>query len=118
MNISPDGKTVRFKTVLEELFLAEKSGAKPNTVRIIDSYDYEQLRIHEPEKIIIEYQREIILRTISHVYVSNMILGKYLAVFSFINYDHDHHPKQKKQTMTSARTIGVEDQTDDPDDEY
>jgi len=85
MNISPDGKTVRFKTEPEALFLAEKSGAKPNTVRIIDAYEVEQLRIHEPEKIIVQHQQEIILRTITHVYVSDMVLGKYIAIFSWTN---------------------------------
>jgi len=90
MNISPDGKTVRFKTEPEALFLAEKSGAKQNTVCIIDAYEVEQLRKHEPEKIIVQYQQEILLRTITHVYVSNGILGRYLAIFSW------HHKRAEE----------------------
>ncbi|MEA1957589.1 MAG: hypothetical protein U9N01_04460 [Euryarchaeota archaeon] len=83
MNISPDGVTVRFKTVPEELFLAEKSGAKSNIVCILDADEYKQLRQREPQKIIIQHEQEIFLRTLTHVYVSDMILGKYLAVFSW-----------------------------------
>ena len=90
MNISHDGKTVSFKTVPEELFLAEKSGAKPNTVRIIDHYEYKQLKKKQPEKIMIRHKHGIFLRTLVHVYVSEMILGKYLAIFSWTNVKHLH----------------------------
>jgi hypothetical protein len=90
MNISPDGVTVRFKTEPEDLFLSEKSGAKPNTVRIIDHYERQQLEKKLPQKIIIQYRQEIILRTITNVYVSEKILGKYLAIFSWIDEKHHH----------------------------
>lgn len=83
MNVSPDGKTVRFKTEPEDLFYSEKSGAKPNTVRIIDHYERQQLKKKIPHKIIIQHQQEIFLRTVTHVYVSEMILGKYIAIFSW-----------------------------------
>jgi hypothetical protein len=90
MNISHDGMTVSFKTVSEELFLAEKSGAKPNTVRIIDHYEYKQLKKKQPEKIMIRHGQALFLRTVTHIYVSEMILGKYLAIFSWTNVKHHH----------------------------
>ena len=124
MNISPDGKTISFKTDTDDLFMAEKSGAKPNTVRIIDSYEHEQLKKKLPSKIILQHQQEIILRTITHVYVSEQILGKYLAVFSWTNEDH-HHTKPKEEdhdpgahnmqlddsasTTRSPHTVSLED---------
>ena len=91
MNISPDGVTVRFTTEPEELFRAEMSGAKPNTARLINANEKSQLEKYEPKKIIIQFQQEFFLRTITHVYVSEMILlEKYLAVFSWTNEDHQH----------------------------
>jgi len=106
MNISPDGKTVRFKTEPAALFLAEKSGAKPNTVRIIDAHEYEQLQIHEPEKIIAQHQQEIILRTITHVYVSDMVLGKYIAIFSWNpNEKHPHSSPDEQVSDPEAHII-------------
>ena len=103
MSISPDGKTVSFKTDTDDLFMAEKSGAKPNTVRIIDSYEHEQLKKKLPHKIIIQHEQEIILRTLSHVYVSDMILGKYLAIFSWLpkfhRYSVSEDPVQKAHIM-------------------
>ena len=94
MSVSFDGKTVRFKTEPDALFNSEKSGAKPNTVRIIDAYERDLIQEKLPEKIIIQHQQEIFMRTITHVYVSEQILGKYLAVFSWTNESH-HHPVQK-----------------------
>ena len=92
MNISPDGVTVRFKTEPEDLFMAEKSGVKPNTVRIIDYYERQQLKMKLPQKIMIQHGQEIFLRTVTHVYVSEMILGKYIAIFSWTNERHHHDP--------------------------
>jgi len=91
MNISPDGKTVSFKTINDDaLFNVEKSGAKPNTVRIIDQSDREKLRKQLPEKILIQGHDEIFLRTLTNIHVSEIILGKYLAVFSWTNTGHQH----------------------------
>ena len=90
MNISPDGVTVSFKTERESLFLAEKSGNKSNTVRIIDQYEYKQLKKSLPHKIMIRRQHEIFLRTLTHVYVSDMVLGQYIAIFSWTDEDHHH----------------------------
>ena len=90
MNISPDGDTVRVHTEPEVLFIAEKTGVKPNTVRIIDANEKRQLKETTPKTIIIQFQQEIIIRTITHVYVSEMILGKYLAIFSWTNEAHHH----------------------------
>jgi hypothetical protein len=91
MNISPDGVTVRFNTEPYELFEAEKSGAKPNTVRILDLNEYHQLRQANPQKIIIQHKQEIFLRTITHSYVTDIIFGKVIVVISWINEKH-HHP--------------------------
>lgn len=91
MNISHDNVTVSFKTESKELFEAEKSSAKANIVEIIDGYEYAQLTKKLPKKIIIQYKQEIFLRTLSHIYFSGMILGSYLAIFSWINEKH-HHP--------------------------
>ena len=91
MNISPDGMTVRFKTEPEELFQLEQSGAKSNTVRILDYSEYQQLKKNNPKKIIIQYQQEIFLRTITNIYVTEDVLGKVIVIFSWTNEKH-HHP--------------------------
>ena len=91
MNISPDGMTVRFKTEPEELFQLEQSGVKSNTVRILDYSEYQQLKKNNPKKIIIQYQQEIFLRTITNIYVTEDVLGKVIVIFSWTNEKH-HHP--------------------------
>lgn len=84
MNISPDGVTVRFKTEPEELFLAEKSGAKPNTVRIMEASEADQ--IQDPlKRILIQHQQELFLRTLSHLYITGDVLGKVIVAFSWTN---------------------------------
>lgn len=85
MKISHDGTTVSFKTKPEELFQLEKSGAKSNTVRILDYDEYQQLKKSNPKKIIIQYQQEIFLRTITNIYVTEDVLGKVIVVFSWTN---------------------------------
>lgn len=85
MNISVDGVTVRFKTEPEELFEAEKSGAKPNTVRILDAYEAGQIRRKPPTKIIIQHQQEIFLRTITNIHMTADFFGKVIAIFSWSN---------------------------------
>jgi hypothetical protein len=91
MNISFDGVTVRFKTEPEELFLAEKSGAKPNTVRIIDKDEYEMLNTHTPKKIIIQYQEEIFSRTLTNLYFAKLF-GHVIVIFSWT------HPKKHPES--------------------
>jgi hypothetical protein len=83
MKISHDGTTVSFKTEPEELFLAEKSDAKSNTVRILDIDEYHQLRKADPKKIIIQHQQEVFLRTLTHRHVTEIIFGKVIVVFSW-----------------------------------
>jgi hypothetical protein len=85
MNISPGGYTVRFKTEPKELFEAEKSGTKPNTVRILDIDEYHQLRKHNPKKIIIQYRQEFFLRTITNVHATKVVFGKVIVVISWTN---------------------------------
>jgi hypothetical protein len=87
MNISPDGTTVTFKTAPKELFLAEKSGAKSNTVRILDIEEYELLLAHTPIKIIIQYQQEIFLRTLTNLHFAKLF-GKVIVIFSWTNEEH------------------------------
>jgi hypothetical protein len=82
MNISPDGVTVRLETEPEELFLAEKSGVKPNTVRIIDNDEYEMLNAHTPKKIIIQCQEEIFLRTLTNLHFAKLF-DKAIVIFSW-----------------------------------
>jgi hypothetical protein len=93
MNISHDGVTVRFKTEPEELFEAEKSGAKPNTVRILDAYEADQIKHKPPTEIIIQHQQEIFLRTITHIHFNYNVLGKVIVVISWTNENHHHHTK-------------------------
>ena len=90
MNISPDGVTVRFKTEPEDLFMAEKSSAKPNTVRILDIDEYHQLRKHNPKKIIIQHQQEVFLRTITNIHATKGVFGKVIVVISWTNEEHHH----------------------------
>ena len=84
MNISYDGSTVSFKTEPEELFLAEKSGAKLNTVRILDVSEANQIKC-PPKKIIIQYQQEIFLRQLTHICIAGEALGKAIVIFSWAN---------------------------------
>lgn len=92
MNISHDGMTVRFKTEPKELFEVEKSGVKSNTVRIIDTYEAERIQHKPPEKIIIHYQQEMFLRTLTDVHLNYNVLGKVIAIFSWTNEKHHHVP--------------------------
>jgi hypothetical protein len=85
MNISPDGFTVRFKTEPEEFFFAEKSGAKPNIVRILDVLEADQIKQDPPKKIIIQYEQEVFLRTLTHICIAGEALGKVIVIFS---WDH------------------------------
>ena len=97
MNISPDGRTVRFKTEEKGTFLAEKTGTMLNTVRIIDDYERKQLEKHQPHKIILQHGQEIILRIITDIWISAEILGHYLAMFSFTNEQHHHHQREQEK---------------------
>ena len=89
MKISPDGTTVSFKTEPEELFLAEKSGDKPNTVRILDALEADFIKREPPTKIIIQYQQEIFQRTITNI-SGGVIYGKDIVIFSWTNEEHHH----------------------------
>ena len=82
MNISYDRTTVSFKTEPEELFEAEKSGAKSNTVRILDLDEWRSLK-NRPQKIIIQHQQEVFLRDITNIHFGGVILGKVIAIFSW-----------------------------------
>lgn len=88
MNISHDGISVRFKTEPEEVFLAEKSGAKSNTVRILDLDEWQRLKKCDPKKIIIQYKHEIFLRTLTNIHFGGSIFGKVFVIFSW-------HPDNK-----------------------
>ena len=105
MNINSDGTTVRFKTEPEWLFRAEKSGAKSNTVRLIDEDEFKQLKKKRLVKITIQHQQEIFIRDITHVYVSEMILGKHLAIFSWAHNEHHHIVDAKTDHDTLAHTM-------------
>lgn len=109
MNISPDGMTVRFKTEPEELFEAEKSGAKPNTVRILDKYECEELEKKNPKKIIIQHQQEIFLRTITHIHVTKFFFGKTIVIFSWTNEKHQHPIPDEKGLDYLAHTMSIDE---------
>ena len=110
MNISYDGVTVSFETESEELFLAEKSGTKSNTVRIIDQDERQQLKKELPEKIIIQHEQEIILRTLTHVYVSEMVLEKNIAIFSWTNEKHHHQTLDENDYNPYAHNLCLDKQ--------
>lgn len=83
MKISHDKTTVSFKTEPEEFFFAEKSGAKPNIVRILDKDEYQQLRKADPKKITIQYEQEVFLRILTHICTAGEALGKVIVIFSW-----------------------------------
>ena len=85
MSISHGGTTVRFKTEPEELFLAEKSGAKSNIVRILDASEADQIKQDPPKKIIIQHQQEVFLRTLTNICIAGEALGKVIVIFSWTN---------------------------------
>lgn len=107
MNISPDGVTVRFKTEPESLFEVEKSDAKPNTVRILDAYEADQIKRKHPTKIIIQYQREIFLRTITNIHLTPYFFGKVIAIFSWTNEEHHHTPPIAIERDPYAHTMSI-----------
>ena len=90
MNISYDGSTVSFKTEPEELFLAEKSGAKSNTVRILDVSEANQIKC-PPKKIVIQHGHELFLRQLTHICIAGEALGKAIVIFSWT------HESKKKE---------------------
>jgi hypothetical protein len=117
MKISHDGTTVGFKTEPKELFEAEKSGAKPNTVRILDIDEYHQLRKANPKKIIVQYQQEIFLRTIINLHVTEGVFGKVIVVISWTNEKHHHQvqretvphgPGDHTQSLVGPHSVPVE----------
>jgi len=111
MNISPDGFTVRFTIINDDaLFNAEKSGAKSNTVRIIDQYDREKLRKQLPQKILIQSQDEIFLRTLTNVYVSDRVLGKHLAVFSWANEEHHLNTARENESRIGDHNLSIDEE--------
>lgn len=91
MKIDHDGTTVTFKTEPEELFLAEKSGAKSNTVRFLDLDEWRLSKKSNPKKIIVQYKQEIFLRTLTSIYFGGVVLGKVLAIFSWQS-NEKHNP--------------------------
>ena len=91
MNISYDGSTVSFKTEPEELFLAEKSGAKSNTVRILDVSEANRIKCPPPKKIVIQHGQEVFLRQLTHICIVGEALGKAIVIFSWA------HESKKKE---------------------
>jgi hypothetical protein len=114
MNISHDGATVRFKTESEEVFLAEKSGAKSNIVRIIDNDEYEMLNTHTPKKIIIQYQEEIFLRTLTNLHFAKLF-GKVIVIFSWAHERSTDHPHSIKVSTDHELTHTVTFNENKPD---
>ena len=111
MNISPDGVTVRFGIIDDDaLYYAEKSGSKPNTVQIIDQHDREKLRKQLPQKILIQSQDDMFLRTLTNVHVSDRVLGKYLAVFSWTNEKHHHHTARENDSDIGDHYISADEE--------
>lgn len=108
MNISPDGRTVRFKTEPKELFEVEKSGAKPNTVRIIDTYEADRIQHKPPKKIIIQHQQEIFLRTLTDIHLNYDVLGKVIAIFSWTNEKH-YRTTLNEDSDPKAHTMSLDD---------
>jgi hypothetical protein len=90
MKISHDGTTVSFKTEPEELFEAEKSGAKSNTVRILDASEADQIKC-PPKKILIQCGQEIFLRSLTHICIAGELLGKAIVIFSW-QENEKHNP--------------------------
>lgn len=106
MKISHDGKQVMFKTEPEELFETEKSGAKSNTIRILDIDEYHQLRKCNPEKIVVQYKQEIFRRTITNLHVTEGVYGKVIVVISWANSDNK---SRKITSIPIAKTMRCPD---------
>lgn len=107
MNISPDGKTVRFKTEPKELFEVERSGAKPNTVRILNVYEANQIERESPTKIIIQNQKEAFLRTLTDIHFNYKVPGWIIAIFSWVNEQH-HHTLSHEEQDPLAHTMSLD----------
>jgi hypothetical protein len=92
MNIRYDGVTVRFITEQQELFLTEKSGAKPNLLCLMDFDEWTLLKKHNPTKIIIQHQQEIFLRTLTNIHLEGEMLNTWVVTFS---WTHDQLDKKR-----------------------
>lgn len=116
MNISPDGITVRCKIIDEELFEAEKSGAKCNVMKLIDVYEFEELSKKLPEKIIVQHDQEIFLRALSHVYITDRVFGSYkFAIFSWTHNKHHHPIPSEEKPDLRAHNMSIDElQLDEP----
>lgn len=97
MNIRLDGMSIFVETKLEELFEAEKSGAKSNIVRIISHAEYRKLKDAAPTKIIIAHRQEGFLRAITNICATGELCSKVVAVISWTNGKH-HHPTFNENT--------------------
>jgi hypothetical protein len=114
MNISYDGVTVSFKTEPEELFLAEKSGAKSNTVRILDLDEWKRINSRPPKKIIIQNQQEVFLRTLTHIYRAGVLLGKVIVIFSWTHEKHNQTiPEQDPDEIAHINSVSYEPSIDE-----
>lgn len=109
MDISPDGNIIRFKTKSKELFEVEKSGAKPNTVKILDVSEADRIRHTPPEKIIIQRQRETFFRTLTDINLDYNVLDKVIAIFSWTNKKHHHPTPNDTEHDPCAHTMGLDD---------
>jgi hypothetical protein len=114
MNISHDGVFVRFKTEPEELFLAEKSGVKSNTVRILDLDEWKRINSSPPKKIIIQHEHEVFLRTLTHIYKAGILLGKVIAIFSWTHEKHNQTiPEQDPDKIAHINSVCYEPSIDE-----
>ena len=106
MKINYNGTTVTFKTESKELFEVEKSGAKSNTVRILDTDEWRQLKKPDsngPKMIITQYQQEIFLRHLTNVYLGGVILGKCIVIFSWEPKGRYGHSQRIKEHPSGLR---------------
>lgn len=102
MNISPDGTTVTFKTAPKELFLAEKSGAKPNLLCLMDFDEWHLLKKHNPTKIIIQYQQELFIRTLTNIHLEGEMLNTWIVTFS---WTHDQLDKKDETPAEMCQAV-------------
>ena len=101
MDLSPDGYTLRVVSASAFTFDAEKSGKKCNILLPLTSTQYDDLNRKPPQKIIIQYEDEVFLRTVSDI----RALGSICQTL-FVNLSWKHHSLvDTTQILDSQQTV-------------
>jgi hypothetical protein len=92
-----DCGVVHFKSTFK-MFIKEKNGWKNNTVRLLNSEEYEKVLLCHSDEIMIENSEtgEIIMRRLTDVTEIGSILGSHILVFSWADDQDGEDTNEQK----------------------